>query len=333
MLYITTLILAKKRLLQKRFVWTMIVMGTILITFSYNAFSYDIFNYIFDAKIVTHYFSNPYIHKALDYPNDPMLSFMRWTHRAYPYGPVWLAMTIPLSFLGFQFFLPTFFLFKILAATSYIGTIYYIGKIAQRINPKNELVSIVFFALNPLIIIECLVSGHLDIVMMVFCMMAFYFLLLKKTVQSYTLLALSIGIKFVTGALLPLFILMQITHNQSKKRTELWLALCFIFLIVGVIAEIYHGKSYQSWYLLVPLTFASLLSDKYYISIPSIIISVGSSLIYMPFLFFGNWDAPVQHLMSQILIISYGIALFTTLFHFINRTISHLQIQKLGSKK
>src|SRR5579872_1380381 len=90
--------------LKRKTVWILIIFSAILLTFSYNAFSYDLFNYIFDAKIVTHYFQNPYIHKALDFPHDPMLSFMHWTQRTYPYGPVWLLVTVPISFIGFQFF-------------------------------------------------------------------------------------------------------------------------------------------------------------------------------------------------------------------------------------
>ena len=74
--------------LTRKKVWYLIIFISIVLSFSYNAFSYDIFNNIFDAKILTYYHQNPFIHKALDFPNDPMLSFMHWTHRTYPYGPM-----------------------------------------------------------------------------------------------------------------------------------------------------------------------------------------------------------------------------------------------------
>lgn len=110
--YVLFLKMAAKKKITKQFVWKLAIVAAVVLSFSYSAFSYDIFNYIFDAKIVTHYYQNPYAHKALDYPMEPMLAFMHWTHRMYPYGPVWLAVTVPLSFLGLQLFLPTFFLFK-----------------------------------------------------------------------------------------------------------------------------------------------------------------------------------------------------------------------------
>ena len=110
--------------ISKRQIWFLITSVSIILAFSYNAFSYDLFNYIFDAKIITYYHQSPYIHKALDYLGDPMLSFMHWTHRAYPYGPIWLLLTVPLSFLGFKIFLLTFFLFKFLMAISFVGTVF-----------------------------------------------------------------------------------------------------------------------------------------------------------------------------------------------------------------
>ena len=73
-LYLWTLILVSKKKLNRKTVWIGIIVITGILTLSYNAFSYDLFNYIFDAKIVTHYHLNPYIHKALDFSGDPILS-------------------------------------------------------------------------------------------------------------------------------------------------------------------------------------------------------------------------------------------------------------------
>ncbi|MDE2026022.1 MAG: hypothetical protein KGJ07_06005, partial [Patescibacteria group bacterium] len=131
--------LAGQKKLSFSFTWKLILIVGVILFFSYNAFSYDFFNYIFDAKIFTHYHLNPYLYKALDFPGDPMLSFMHWTHRTYPYGPVWLLATFPLSFLGFQYFLPTFFLFKALVVGSFLGTVYFLDKTLQKIFPSERI--------------------------------------------------------------------------------------------------------------------------------------------------------------------------------------------------
>ncbi|MEK7092295.1 MAG: glycosyltransferase 87 family protein, partial [Patescibacteria group bacterium] len=219
-LYGLLLWLAHQKKLEKKHVWiSLLVTGGVLL-FSYSAFSYDIFNYIFDAKIVTYYNLNPYVYKALDFPNDPMLSFMHWTHRVYPYGPIWLAVTVPLSFLGFTFFLPTYFLFKALGVASYLGSVYYISKISKKIFPQSEISNMAFFAFNPLVIIESLVSAHNDIFMLFLALWSFSMLLEKKKMFAFVLILFSIGIKFATLFLFP--VLLIISFWQKKGKNISW---------------------------------------------------------------------------------------------------------------
>src|SRR3989344_1931085 len=117
--YIVFISLVKKKKISIKTTWGLIIFISLLFTFSYNAFSYDLFNYMFDARVITNYHQNPYLHKALDYPGDPMLSFMHWTHRTYPYGPVWLFLTVPFSFIGGEFFFFSFFFFLIIISLSF----------------------------------------------------------------------------------------------------------------------------------------------------------------------------------------------------------------------
>ena len=97
--YFIFLRLAKNNKLTFKNVVILVAIVFFGLVFAYNAFSYDLFNYIFDVKILTFYHLNPYFFKPMDFANDPMLSFMRWTHRTYPYGPSWLVLTVPLSFI------------------------------------------------------------------------------------------------------------------------------------------------------------------------------------------------------------------------------------------
>ncbi|MDO8659329.1 MAG: glycosyltransferase family 87 protein [Candidatus Parcubacteria bacterium] len=295
--YFLFLWLIKKNKLSLGQFWRIVIPASIILLFAYNAFSYDLFNYMFDARIVTYHHQDPYIHKALDYPQDPWINFMRWTHRTYPYGPVWLWLTAPLSFIGMQFFLPTFFLFKALMVGSFLGTVYFIGKILEKISPENKMFGMAFFALNPLVIIESLVSGHNDIVMMFFAVFSLFLLLKKRYVFACILLFLSIGIKFATVFLLPVFALIFLLQIRRKKIDwDKFFQLTSVLMIIAVIAASIR-TNFQPWYLLYVLPIASLIAGKHYIFIPSIIISFFALLIYIPFLYLGNWDPPVPSIL------------------------------------
>lgn len=310
--------LAMKKKLSKQFVWKLLLITGSILVFSYNAFSYDIFNYIFDAKIFTFYHQNPYLHKALDFPSDPMLSFMRWTHRTYPYGPVWLGLAIPISYLGFNFFLPTFFLFKLLIAASFLGSLYFIGKIFRKILPEKEVLGLVFFGLNPLILIESLISGHLDMVMIVFALFATYKILNKKYFFAFLLLFTSIGIKFATVLLLPIFIFIVIYQKKKKAINWSWVFMIFTILmsVAVCLSSIYSGN-FQPWYLILPLSFAVFVADRYYVFIPSVIISFFALLNYIPYLYLGNWNPPVPQILSWLQLSSIAVSILVLIIYFL----------------
>ncbi len=300
-LFLKTLYLVNQGKISRKSFWTIIVLISTILFFSYNAFSYDLFNYIFDAKVFTYYHDNPYFKKALDYPLDPMLSFMRWTHRTYPYGPTWLGMTIPISFAGFNIFLITFYLFKFLSLICYLGSVYFIEKILKYTKEKNPLLGAAFFALNPLVLIEALVSSHNDIVMMFFAMASFYFLIREEWMKTFILFLISGGVKFVTFFLAPIYLVFilrkKFLGDRLKTETVIYASLILMTFTI-IIATI--RTNFQPWYLLFSLPFASLLVKKYFIFIPVVVISISSLLNYYPYLRYGNWNDPIPYYLACI---------------------------------
>ncbi len=308
--YAGFLFAAYKKTISRKTVWIVVIVTAVILTFSYNAFSYDLFNYIFDAKIVTHYHLNPYQHKALDFAQDPMLSFMHWVERTYPYGPLWLVITLPFSFMGGQIFLITFYLFKIIASLSYVGTAFFVERIVQKTTPKNSLFSLVLFALSPLVIIEALVSAHNDIVMIFLSTMALYLLINKQYVTSFTSFIASVTVKFATGIWLPLWLVLA-WYQKSKRQIpyELLVMTGAVLSVIPVVLATTR-TNFQPWYFLYMLPFAALLK-KPFIFIPYSIFSFFALLQYIPFLYTGNWDPPIPILLNQISLVGIVLSIVT----------------------
>lgn len=307
--YILFLDRVREKKVPAKKIWLLIGFVAVLLTLTYNAFSYDVFNYIFDAKIVTQYQENPYLKKALDFPSDPMLSFMRWTHRVYPYGPVWLGLTIPLSFIGLQKFVLTFFIFKSLALGAYLGTVYFLYKTLRKVSPEHAFSGMTFFALNPLVLIESLVSGHNDIVMMFFAVTGIYFLVQKKWIVALLLLIISIGVKFATVFLVPAFLIAIYFFMQKKTIPWEKLFLAMLFLMVLAVIAASFRTTFQPWYLLYMLPFAALLSHRREIFSPMILLTITAIFNYVPYLFTGNWDAPIPGILFNLNLYSASIAI------------------------
>ena len=288
--YLILLYFSYKKKIGRKQIWALLLASTIILTFSYNAFSHDLFNYIFDAKVLTHYHQNPYFHKALDYPSDPMLSFMHWTHRNYPYGPLWLLITAPLTLIGGNIFLLTFFLFKILISSFFSGSVFMIEKIARTVKHENSIFALIFFAFNPLVIIESLVSSHNDIVMIFFILLGIYFLIKKRVILAFIFIGASGLVKFLGFALIPAFIVYVFNSYKNLNFSFNKLILSCLFLTSAFLVYVLSKMELQPWYLLWLLPFIALLRPNRYLLFPAIIISCIFVSTYSIFLFDGNWD-------------------------------------------
>lgn len=303
--YIYFLYLAFKNKITKKTIWILIGVTSFVLAFSYNAFSHDLFNYIFDAKIITYYHENPYTHKALDFPNDPMLSFMHWTHRYYPYGQFWLVLTAPLSFVGFNIFILTFFIFKIFIALTYLAACYFISRTLKIVNPKYELVGLVFFALSPLVLIESLVSAHNDVPMIAFALAGIYLFFSRRKVLAIILIVLSALIKIPAIVLIFPIILSYIPEKymRIKMNNERYIWLFVIFSLLGLFYAL-TKLEIQPWYFLWALPFVSLLKPNKYVLALAIGVSLGLLLRYAVFLYFGEWQGDAVYIRNSLTVIA-----------------------------
>ena len=262
---------------------------------SYPFLSRDFFNYMFDAKIVTVYHQNPYLLRALDFPADPWLRFMHWTHRTYPYGPVFLLITLIPSFLSFGKLLLSILAFKATWTLFYLGTVFLLEK-------KYKAFAL-FFATSPLIIIEGLVNNHNDLIAICLTIIGLYFLFNSKKIKGYFGLLLSVGIKYFT---LP-FLLIQ--HKNRKINLFVFWLLVVGMGYIGVTQEM------QPWYLLnlVPFLLVSEKMEGYFT-----VASLGVLLSYYPYIAIGDWTNVQAVVMKHIILLTTTI--FVILAFVIRKT-------------
>ncbi len=250
-------------------IWNIVIPLVGLGILSYPFLSHDFFNYMFDAKILTFYHQNPYIMKALDFPTDPWIRFMHWIHRAYPYGPVFLPITLIPSFLSFGKFVLDFYLFKTTNVLFYLLGVWSLLKL----NKKWA----VFFATNPLVIFEGLINGHNDLIAVGLGLSGLYFLLKKKGILSRVLFLLSAGIKYVT---LPIVFL-------SREKSSIFNKIS-LGLVILVLLYLSFKQEVQPWYFLTLLPFIVFFED---LIVQFSLFFAGLLFSYVPYIRFGGWDA------------------------------------------
>lgn len=276
--------LVRSEKLPLKQIFLLIVANVSILLFSYPAIlSFDIFNYIATAKVAFFYHENPYIVMPYEFIGDPLLLFMHAANKVALYAPFWTLLSAIPHLLGFNNFLITLFNLKFFISLFYVAGAFLVWKISKNIY------SVVLFALNPLIVIETLVSSHNDIVMMFFALCAFFFAFKKKFILALLFLFFSIFIKYATIVLLPIFIYMLIKYKSGEKIDQQNIFLIAAFLMFIVFLFSFLREEIYPWYAIWFLIFISFLPKKKNLVVLSAALSFGLLLRYVPFMFLGTY--------------------------------------------
>ena len=269
-----------------------IVFSACILVFSYPALTYDVFNYIATAKVALAYRENPYVVMPIEIPNEPNLAFTRAANKVALYGPVWIALTSIPHYLGGGNVWRTIIAFKLINTLVYLGFSYFIFRVTK------NLTNVVFFALNPLVLIEVLMNGHNDIYMMILAIGGL--LLWQRNLKAYgfLLLAASWFIKGATIILAPLLFL----KNISRERLLLiaYCLLSFVFFVVAPIRE-----ELYPWYAVWLVMTASLLPMKKhkYLILFTIVLTFALELRNLPYMWMGYYEGPGPALRFALTVI------------------------------
>jgi len=271
--------------------------------FSFPALSYDIFNYIATAKVTYQYKENPYVVMPIEIPNEPMLSFTRAANKLALYGPVWIALTGIPHALGNSHIFLAIFSFKLFAGISYAVICWLIYKKTKRWD------QVLFFAANPLVVMELLVNGHNDGTMMALALSAL--LVAEKPgvpakIGSVLLLIASILIKGATVVLLPLLFIPKFSA-EKKYRLAFWL-MVGVFLVSPLREEMYPW--YAVWFIsiaaCIPRTTNGLMHGVVFW------LSLGLMARYIPWIAtreYGGITPIARVVLTAIPLIIYGISM------------------------
>lgn len=252
---------------KKYSIWKLAFFIIPIIFISHPFLSHDVFNYMFDARILTHYGQNPYTHAAANYPFDDWTRFMHWTERSYPYGPIFLPITVVISMLSFGKFILNFALYKFVHIIFYIAGVFFLSKLNKR--------SAVIFMTSPIILIEGMINLHNDFIGVVLGIIGIYLLWMNYKIRSRILLLMSVGIKYISVPLI------FISKDSKSRNIILFISQLIIILYLFVILD------FRPWYI---LTFFAFLPIYPKIFTKMNIFFCGLLLSYYPYIRYGNWD-------------------------------------------
>ncbi len=286
-------------------VYRLLIGVSLVLSFAYTAVSYDLFNYITTAKVAFTHHENPYIIMPIDIANEPNLAFTRAANKIALYGPTWLILTVIPHVLGMGSVWATMITFKLFV----VVWLWVLSYMLWRITRSTR--SVVFFAFNPLVLIEIAVSGHNDIVMMTLAVAALFLSRSQKIssrLGSWILFFLAAGVK---GATLVLALCMSRRFSLSKVYYwSFWIMLGVFVLVAPLREELYP------WYALWFLPFAAILASqkKTFETGLAIAFTFGLELRPIPYMVMGYYEGPGP--MYRIMLTCVPVAVYIVYWFF-----------------
>jgi alpha-1,6-mannosyltransferase len=199
-----------------------------LFTLAPPMLSTDIFNYVAYARMGTLHHVNPYLHGAIAIAGDPSVPFTgpMWLHTPTAYGPMFTLLSyafVPLGVAGAMWAL------KAAAGLAALGSAALIWVSAKRLGLR-PVPAMLFFALNPLLLIYAIGGGHNDVLMTLPLIAGALLILDGKPELGGAALMAAVAIKVTAGVVLP-FVLVA-----SSQRWRILLGAAVAAAALAVLA-------------------------------------------------------------------------------------------------
>lgn len=195
------LALGSSKQLSRRAVLISIAALNALVLVAPPLLSSDLFSYIAYGRLGALYGINPYLHGPNLISFDPLYQLIgaQWTHTPTVYGPLFTALSYPLSRLGIA---ADVFAYKGIAAISCLAIVVGVWH-AARLRGIEPIKAVALVGLNPVIVVYGVGGGHNDMLMLAIMVGAIYVLLRHRQGTGGAMIIAATAIKLTAGMLLP----------------------------------------------------------------------------------------------------------------------------------
>lgn len=210
-------------------------------------FSTDPFSYAMYAKLATVYHANPYVATATTIaPADSLMPYLYWRDIPSPYGPVWtMASQLIVSNNELSPF-ELVFRFKIIAFVLVLIDGWVVYSLVRQRWPEQAGWFYLAFAWNPVVLIEGVVIGHNDVLILAVMLGSSCLLMRSRPVLSIAGLTVGALIKYSTLPVVGLCGLRMLLRTPLTARFWLTLRLAVVTLTVAVCSFFPYWVGFRS---------------------------------------------------------------------------------------
>jgi len=188
----------------------------------------DMLLYGIYGHLVTVYHVNPYVVSLTAFPHEPLQrGISGGTQSLMAPGPVWMDLCIPMVLLARDSIANVLLLFRGLGLVAHLINTILIWIILAKLKPEMRNLGTLLYGWNPLVLLLSITSMHLDVVVVLFILLAILFFQRTSPILGWVLMLLAMLINVLILLLLPLFFCLLLKEARtlpSGRRAFWWLA-------------------------------------------------------------------------------------------------------------
>ena len=131
----------------------------------------DLYLYNLYGRTITVYGANPIYYPPSSFQSDAHLQWVYWKDLPSSYGPVWLMVCAALSRIGADSVTLMVIVYRGAAAILHLLTVGVLWSTLQSIRPRTATTRTLFYAWNPLVLLEVVGNAHNDVLVALFAVL------------------------------------------------------------------------------------------------------------------------------------------------------------------
>ena len=209
--------------------------------------SQDMFLYGLYGRLVTVYHVNPYATALSLYPHDLLQQGLASSVANALPGPVWIDISIVIALLSGSSVAHVIIGFRALGLAAHVGNALLIWLILAKQKPELRVSATILYAWNPLALLLVVSGMHLEVVLILFILLAIFTFQRKSFMLGWVFLIMAALINLLALLLLPLFLRLLAKEARSRlagARLLWWLG---IIGVTGLVVVLAYLPYWQGW--------------------------------------------------------------------------------------
>jgi hypothetical protein len=276
-------------------IWLGALAASLLFLFTPAMMTTDAYSYASYGRLLAVYFVNPYFVPPSAFPHDVVYQWIYWKTTVSIYGPIWMSLSSLLSLIAGSSQMGIILVFRGFALLCHfinIALIIATLRIMKR-SRREILLGAFLYGWNPLVLMETGLSGHNDVLMVLFILLGLYFCARAESKGTF------LQWRGYIPAILAFTASFLIKFSAAPV-----LAICVLALFFATVQADSHGKK---------IVWRRALTSAI---IASCVCGVMAFVLYLPF-----W---IGHSVSQILYAFTSLPSATQALNSVLSTISYM---------